>query len=136
MPTTATFTYDPAGSRVEPFYKEPEAPMQHVKLANGTYAAGTVLGPVTATPGQFKAYANGNSDGSEAATCILRDDVVVASGVHTLADEQGGGVVTSVPVYFGGVFKTSELTGLDAAGVADLNGLIISGTVADGLLKF
>jgi hypothetical protein len=135
MPTTASTTYDVAGSRVEPFYKEPEAPQQHVKLANGTYAGGTVLGPVTATPGQFKAYATGNSDGSEVATCILRDDCVVAAGVITIGDETGG-VVASVPVYYGGVFKTSELTGLDAAGVVDMGGQIISGTVADGLLKF
>lgn len=135
MPTTAANTYDVAGSRVEPFYKEPEAPMQHVKLANATYPAGTVLGPVTATPGQFKAYATGNSDGSEVATCILRDAVVVSGGVITGRDEHAG-VLTSVPVYYGGVFKTSELTGLDAAGVVDMGGQIISGTVADGLLKF
>lgn len=135
MPTSAANTFDIAGSRVEPFYKEPEAPMQHVKLANGTYAAGTVLGPVTATPGQFKAYATGNSDGSEVATCILRDAVVVASGVITGRDEHLG-VLTSVPVYYSGVFKTSELTGLDAAAVVDMGGQIISGDTSSGLLKF
>jgi hypothetical protein len=136
MPTTAFITYDPAGSRVEPFYKEREAPQQHWKLADGTYAAGTVLGKVTATPGQLKAYADANSDGSGVAAGILRDACVVASGVITVRDEHGGGVVQSVPVYYGGVFKTSELTGLDAAAVADLGGKLISGTVADGLIEF
>ena len=135
MPTTAFDTYDVAGSRVEPFYKEPEAPQQHFRLADGTYAAGTILGKVTATPGQMKTYADANVDGSGVASGILREACVVAGGVITSRFERGG-VVQSVPVYFGGVFKTSELTGLDAAALTDLGGILIAGTLADGLIKF
>lgn len=67
---------------------------------------------------------------------ILRDAVVAAAGVITPADETGA-TRTSTPMYYGGgVFKTSELTGLDADAVTDMGGAIIQGTVASGFFRF
>lgn len=66
---------------------------------------------------------------------LLEFAVVAASGVITAADETG--ITTkSTPMFTpgGGHFKTSELTGLDAAAVADLSGSIYAGTLADGYL--
>jgi hypothetical protein len=56
---------------------------------------------------------------------------VVYAGANT--PPQGGAYETTAPVYFKGAFKTSELTGLDDNGAADL-GRIIKGTVTDGVL--
>ncbi len=134
MPTAAAITYDPS-VRLDPIYGAGEEMEINVKLADGTYAKGTVLGEVTATPGTYKAYANGNSDGSELAKGLLRYGCTVASGVITIANEQG---VTQVaaPMFTRGIFKTTDLTGLDAAGLADLSGNLVSGTIADGIIQF
>jgi hypothetical protein len=134
MPTAAYDTY--TGAKLEPFYSPELAKIYNVKLPNSTtLAKGTCLGELTATPGSFKAYATGNADGSETMKAILVYDVTVdASGNHTW----GGGVLGDArpyaPAYFAGYFKTTDLTGLDAAGVADAVSRIINGSVADGVL--
>lgn len=128
-------TYDPQGQRLDPFYEADDAAEIHVNLADGTYPKGTVLGELTATPGTFKAYADANSDGSGVAKAILRYACTAASGVITLADEVVGLQRRSVDAFYRGVFKTSELVGFDAAALADLNGALISGTVADGVVR-
>lgn len=92
------------------------------------------------TAGTFKAYADGNSDGSQAAKAILPYDCTTdAAGMVSFSDTNGGvwgEKAFDVDVYYSGVFKTSELVGLDANGVTDLSGLIISGSVSDGVLSF
>lgn len=76
-------------------------------------------------------------DGGGRAKAILRDACIVSSGLITFKDDAG---VTrkSAPAYVGGgaVFKTSEISGLTEKAVKDLGGSIISGTVADGFLRF
>jgi hypothetical protein len=78
-------------------------------------------------PGKYAAYASGASDGTQTAKGFLRDACVVSSGNVTLKDETG---ITRkyAAMYYSGVFKTSELTGLDAGGLEDLNANLISGT--------
>ncbi|MDF2651335.1 MAG: hypothetical protein K0Q73_7140 [Paenibacillus sp.] len=73
----------------------------------GVLAKGTVLGKVTAT-GKFKAYSNANVDGTETAVCILDND----------QDTTNSDVGASA--WIAGIFDSSKLVGLDAAGKTDL----------------
>lgn len=243
MPTSAADTYAPSTYRLEPHYRADLATMQHVKLANGTYARGAVLGETT-TAGTFDHVADTviaaptaapqlttptggslaagdyivgytyvdadgnetalspttsataasadvvhvaavtplptgvssvnwymsraeddpnlafvlNNDGSAAdldeapdadaadppssnqtgrAKAILKDACTVSGGVITLADDSTV-TRTSAPVYVGGgaIFRTDQMSGLTAAAVEQLGARLISGTVADGLLRF
>lgn len=74
-------------------------------------------------------------DGSGVARGILRHGCTAASGVITIANDQDA-TQRGVDMFVGGVFKTSELTGLTAAALADLQGILESGTLADGVLRF
>jgi hypothetical protein len=132
MPTTATNTYGNQG--IAPLYDSRGARQHHLKFGNSlTIAKGTVIGQITAT-GLGAAYNNANADGSEVAKGIAAYDFTTdASGVVTLGGGEQGERQQTAPVFMSGYFKTSELTGLDAAGVADL-GKLVSGTVADGVL--
>lgn len=134
MPThAAQYTH----IRQEPAAPRPPAAETVVPMTAGTYAKGTVLGLVTAT-GKYAAYNNANSDGTEVARCILQYACIVdangnvALGAVSSGDEQGA-KLPAAPVWIAGPFRTAELTGLDAAGVADLGRLVL-GTVADGLI--
>lgn len=131
MPTSARDTY--TVQKLTPAFHPEDAEMVPVSLVDGTYAAGTVLGQVTAS-GKFKAYATGNADGSETARGLLVYGCTVASGVISGIDEFAAPKDT--PMYIAGYFRTEDLTGLDAAGVEDLNGALPVGTVSTGLLKF
>lgn len=134
MPTAAFDTY--TNTHLIPAFDPESALMKHCNLATGTYVAGTVIGEVTATPGTFAAYATGNVNGTEQARGILKYGCVVdGSGNITLGNEPAG-TVKSVEYYIGGYFQTQDLVGLDVAGVADLNGLLVQGTVTTGVLKF
>lgn len=89
-------------------------------VATGTLASGqnlvkgTVLGIVSAT-GLLKAYDNDASDGTQTAVGILLQDVNTGS--------TGLNEAFPAPVCVGfGAFKTDELTGMDANGLADLGG--------------
>ena len=79
-----------------------------VASGEGVLAAGTVLGKVTAS-GKYAAYDNVASDGTQAAVCILYDEVDATS-----ADATGVGIFRHAEV------KEVELTGIDAAGKTDL----------------
>lgn len=140
MPTAPIYTH--GMGRLEPFYAADKALEQAVNLAPSlTLAKGTVLGELTATPGTFKAYASGNSDGSQVPKCILRYDAVSdASGNITLGSgpagttEHAGMTVKAVDAFFSGYFKASELVGLDAAGLTAMGGHIVSGSITTGVV--
>ena len=51
-----------------------------IDAAGATYAAGTVLGRITAS-GNLTKYASGAADGSEVPIAVLRDAVTLAAGV-------------------------------------------------------
>jgi hypothetical protein len=140
MPTAATNTY--SGAVLLPMYDEPESALIPVKLAASTvFAKGTVLGEVTATPGLYKAYASGSSDGSEVPKGILQYDCATdASSNVTFGGAATGGpfgeTAKVAPMYYTGAFKTSELTGFDANAATKLGGHLINGSVADGVYAF
>lgn len=134
MPTAATTTF--SNDRLLPYYAGVPHPQQEVKLANGTYAKGTLLGEVTATPGTFAAYATAAVDGTGVARCILEYACVVAAGVITGIDEFSGGALPTAPAFFGGAFRTEDLVGLDADAIVDLGGHLASGTTSAGVLVF
>jgi hypothetical protein len=119
-------------ARLDPALFPDEARQFLVTLADGTYAAGTVLGQIT-TGGKFTAYSNAASDGSQTARAILVYGCTVASGVITITDEWGR-VEAAAPAYVAGTFNTADLTGLDAAAVAEL-GRLLSGDATAGLLR-
>jgi len=83
-----------------------------------------------AAGGLFVAYDDARSDGGGVAKGILPYSVVVDErGGHTVGGGEWGSAQLSAPVYFAGTFFTSELTGIDANGVADL-GKLLTGTTS------
>jgi hypothetical protein len=102
-----------------------------------TIAQTTVGG--AGTRGTFKAYASGNTDGSQVAKCILQFDCAVdASGNITLGGQTGGDehhvTQPSAPAFFVGDFKCEHLTGLDATAVTAL-GRLTEGTTTSGIMR-
>jgi hypothetical protein len=120
MPTTATNTF--SGKRLQPSQRPQDALENAVNLAPSlNLARGTILGEITATPGTFKAYASGNSDGSQFPTAILIYDCQTdASGNITFSSSAGqvggffGQTEKAAPVYQSGFFQMADLVGLDA----------------------
>jgi hypothetical protein len=127
MPQVHTFTSD----KLEPYMNPDLARTIAVKIApSTTLVKGTVLGRITAS-NLWAAYNNANSNGTETARAILQYDVVTdAGGLHyyggQAASEQGQGEPT-VPAYIKGDFFGADLTGLDAAGLADFFARLIFG---------
>lgn len=141
MPTTPIHTW--SGRKLEPAIYPHLALTIAVRLpASVTLARGTVLGELTATPGTYNAYADAGAGGLGTAKAILAFDVVTDSSgniiLTTTAGATGGEFgekFLTVPVYVAGYFKTSELVGLDAPGIIDLGGNLISGVLSDGILR-
>jgi hypothetical protein len=142
MPTTPIQTW--GMGRLDPFLEPDEASEQAVNLIpNTTFVKGTVLGELTATPGTFKAYASGNADGSQVPKCILRYDCVTdASGFVTYGSgpagtsEHPGEKTRSIDAFYSGIFKTTDLVGLDAGAVTAMGAHYISGALANGVIVF
>jgi len=127
-----TDTYGAAG--LVPYMDPEDAVTESVPFGNSlTLAKGTVVAIKTAD-NKWYAYVDANSDGTQVARGILQYAITTdGSGKVTIANEKGV-TYDSAPVYLAGTFRTTELTGLDAAGVADL-GRIVAGSVADGALR-
>jgi hypothetical protein len=134
MPTSASLTFSVA--KLEPAYAPDLARTDAFKVASGTYAKGTVCGIVSAT-GAAKAYANGNSDGSERAVIIAAYDMY-SDGTHVSLKAAtplfDGELNTTAPFYVCGFFKCSDLTGLDANGIADMEARLIGANTVSGIL--
>jgi hypothetical protein len=120
--------------KLEPFERPNEAVTESVPFGVSlTIARGTVIAIKTSDK-KWYAYADGNSDGTEVARGIAMYDFTTDSnGKVTIANESLVKYDTA-PIYKAGTFRTTELTGLDAAAVADL-GRIVGGSVADGVLR-
>lgn len=109
-------------------------------LTGGSSPTSTVAHTtVGVTAGTFAAYASGNSDGTQVATCIAKYDMASdAAGNITYGSAATGGQwgesYNSAPAYFAGYFRTEQLVGLDATSIASL-GRLISGTSTKGILK-
>src|SRR4051794_14592807 len=138
MPTAASTTW--SANQLLPFYPH-DARRQSVKLPNSvTYAAGTVLGEITASPGTFKAYASGSVDGSQIPRAILEIDAATdGSGNVTWGPAAGGNdqgtTKKYAPAFFQGAFATGDLVGLDATALTNQPSWhLVSGTVTSGVL--
>jgi hypothetical protein len=133
MPTSPSTQY--SGIRLDPYMDSEDSVQTAVSLVTGTYVAGTVIGEVTATPGTYKAYASGSSDGSQIPKMLLEYGCTVdGSGNITMP---GDIPVTrkDVPAYFAGTFRCSDLTGLDANAVTAGGWRLVSGSVSTGILR-
>lgn len=110
-------------------------------LTGGTSPAASIANTTSGvTANTYANYVDANSDGTQAARCILAVDCVTDGAgnvtLGTVAANAGerGYTEKYATAYFAGIFLTTELTGLDAAGVADL-GRLWSGTAASGVLS-
>jgi hypothetical protein len=122
------------GLKLEPFEDPEGAVTDSVPFgASLTIARGTVLGIKTADS-LFYAYADANSDGTQTAKAIAMFDMTTDGSGNVTIGNDWASTSKSGPVYKAGTFRTTELTGLDAAGVVDL-GRLVSGTAADGVLR-
>lgn len=128
MPTSATNTF--RNTKLEPFRPEDARTESVVFTVSKTIAKGTVLGRVTAT-NKWEAYNDGAATGVEVARGIAMYDIVTdASGnvyFGTSAVSEQGASELSAPIYVAGEFLVADLTGLDANGLADMQGRIIYG---------
>lgn len=134
MPTTAILTY--TGGKLEPAFAPEMAKTDVFKVASGSYDAGTVCGVVSAS-GAAKAYANGNSDGSETAQIIAVYDMYSDGTNVSLTSDAAltsGETATGAPFYICGFFECSELTGLDANGITDMKARLIGANTVSGIL--
>lgn len=109
-------------------------------LTGGTFAITTTTAGSAGQPGTFKAYASGNTDGSQTPRAILAYDASTdASGNITWGAAAGSSEWNAtqpyVPAYFQGTFATGDLTGLDATALTNQPPWhLISGTVTNGIL--
>jgi hypothetical protein len=143
MSNTAQQTF--TNQKLEPYYLQPAPVEMAVKLpASVTYARGTLLGELTATPGTFAAYASGNSDGSQFIKAILAFDTTTdGSGNATISGPTVTGILPvaqSVPAYFRGVFRCEDLvqSGAGAITSGSITGTPlrqINGTSAAGVVE-
>lgn len=132
MPLVHTFT----GKKLEPIMNPDQARTITVKIAaSKTLTAGTVLGRIDAD-NTWQAYVDAAVDGSGVARALLQYDVMTdATGKHFIggqASSEQGPFELSVPAYDRGDFLVADLTGFDAAAIADLKARLVYGdTVAD-----
>lgn len=93
------------------------------------------------TTGQFKAYSETATDGSQIAKAILvyacstdSSGNVTITGTSGQAGGDVGQTSKYASAYFSGTFLCSDLSGLDTVAAAQL-GRIINGTIATGVLR-
>lgn len=127
MPLIHTFTEQ----KLLPFQNPDDAKTVTVVLGNSlTLAAGTVLGRKT-SDNKWYAYSNAASDGTEVARAILQYAIATsADGKHYIggaaASEHGQYELHAI-AYINGDFAVADLTGLDANGLADMQGFLLFG---------
>lgn len=136
MPTAPIFTW--GAGRVDPLKDAEDANLEVVNLkVSTTFAAGTIVGEITATPGTYGAYASGNVDGTQNPVGILQYACVTdASGNITFGGgpagtSEWGETYKGAPMYRSGEFNCADLVGLDANAVTKL-GRLVQGTVTAG----
>jgi hypothetical protein len=137
MPTTAAATF--GGGRVDPLKAPDKAIVEVIGLkASTTFAAGTLVGEITASPGTYGPYATGNVDGTQNPTHIIQYACITdASGNVTFGSSVTAGAgewaqtQKGAPAYASGEFSCADLVGLDAGAVTKM-GRLIQGTVSSG----
>lgn len=89
--------------------------------------------------GTWKAYASGNSDGSQTPKRILQYACTTDALGRVLLGESGatpwGDTRPDAPAYYSGTFDCSRLAGLDATALANANWRLIDGSVSTGVVR-
>lgn len=142
MPTSALYSF--TQDVLVPVRNPHLAAEQAVKLkASTTYAKGTILGELSATPGTYDTFVPGAADGTEIPKCILAYAVTTdANGLPTLL----GGVFplpdNNVPAYTRGDFDCATIDTamgdagtLLAAAIAAANWHLSAGTTTAGIVS-
>jgi len=135
MPSAATTYY--GRQKLIPVLSNGREPLRtSVQLVPSvSLAQGTVLGELTATPGTFKAYATGNTDGSQVAKCILEYTCSTDASGNITINGDFGATFPSVSAFLGNQgaeYNTADLVGLDAGALTALGGSISQGVITAG----
>jgi hypothetical protein len=86
-------------------------------------------------PGKYGAYVDANSDGTGVFVGFLKYACTVANDGRILIgynQDNAPGLELTAPIYVGGYFHTADVTGFDAAALADVYGHFVEGTLAAG----
>jgi len=137
MPTVVQSYW--SATRLQPLYRPGQTQQISVKLpASVTYPAGQVLGEVTATPGVYKAYLAAATDGSQNPMVLLEYSCTTDAAGNISQGGDFGQVYSSTPAYMPTNLSVlaAELTGLDAAGLSKMGGVILEGTITSGTILF
>lgn len=107
-------------------------------LATGGTATVAHTTPGIGPFGAKKAYASGNTDGSQVAIGLLEYPCVVDNAGNIsigaqLASEFGQTELV-ISMFYNGDFAAADLVGLDAAGLANMSGRLISGSITTGIV--
>ncbi len=108
---------------------------------SGTMAVTTATGGSAGTHGTFGPYDAEATNGLQFPRGLLQYACTTdGSGNVSPGSSTTGGVFgetsKGAPIYMEGYFKTSELVGLDENAITLLGGALVSGSIADGVLKF
>lgn len=137
MPTSAIATF--GAGKVDPI-RNPDLARQEVfnGKASTTFAKGTVVGEIAASPGTVGPYASGNVDGTQNPIgVVVYDYITDASGNVSLGTgitagaTEWGQVGKGIAVWTTGLFSCADLVGLDANAASKL-GRLVRGTVTAG----
>lgn len=131
------FRLDPVLSTSDMFVHVEDARCDHINLVQGSYDAGQILGERTAAPGTFAKYNQFAADGTQKPKLVLKYSMTIGANgsasqpafVNWLVPQNYKGV----PAYRCGLFKTTDLVGLDEYAVLVL-GRIIRGTLSNGYM--
>jgi hypothetical protein len=115
--------------------EEAYASMVHVAFApNLDLAEGTVLGKLSAT-GKHAAYDDSLATGVEVALPLITQYPITTDGDGNVTN-LGALKQPTGPCFTQGYFRSEDVTGMDAAGLADINGTIVTGNLTTGTFKF
>lgn len=112
-------------------------------ITGGTLSLVHTTTGTAGTPGSYKPYLIGNTDGTQIPKGFLMYPVVVdASGNINIANTAGvtvgefGQTSKTTPIYYSGEFDVTALVGLDANAVTALGGRMVSGTIGGTIATY
>lgn len=137
--TPLTFTVAAGG-----IYAATNLPLFTTSSANLTGSSPVVTFSETTAgvpgPGKYGKYVDANSDGTGVFVGLLKYACTVANDGTILIgynQDNAPGMELTAPMYAGGWFHTADVTGVDAAALADVYGHFVEGTLAaGGVFKF
>lgn len=109
-----------------------------IPLATGTYAAGTLVGQISASLGKYGAYASGHSDGTQVPEYILEyacyvdssGNITFGTNLNSTTGGEWGQSYLTAPAYKGGEFSIADLPNLDANAATVMGARVLEGSIA------